>query len=210
MAPLLNSTRAFQRLLKQLGRSAATDVTRLWESTDTFSQVEELYPPLVDRYAGAAGTLAAQWYQDLNPDSDFDIQVADLPDPGQARASVGWAYTQRNTAVALVGAAERYMFSTARQTVVSNAVREDVRFARYASANACPWCQVLATNPARYRTEESAIAGHDGCNCIAVPLRGDAEWTPPPYVADWEQQYLDARDEVGGDLNDIVNYLRRQ
>lgn len=210
MVSLLANTRAFQGLLKRLSSSAASDVTAMWDSTDTFTEVEELYPPLADRYTAAAGTLAAQWYYDLNPDIPFETRVADLPDAGQLRASVGWAYTQSDTVRALIGATERHMFGTARQTVVQNAVRENVRFARYASANACAWCQVLATNPARYRTEEAAVAGHDGCNCMAVPVREGTDWTPPAYVAEWEQQYADARDAVGGDLNDITNYLRRQ
>lgn len=210
MAPLLPNTVAFQRLLKQLGRTAAADVTAMWDDTDGYEEVEDRYPELAGRYTAAAGTLAAQWYYDLNPDKPFETRVGPLPERGQLLAAVGWAYTQRDTLAALIGSTDRQIFSTARQTVVANATRENVRYARYASANACAWCQVLATNPARYMSEESAVAGHDNCNCMAVPVREGTEWTPPDYVAEWQQKYNEARDEVGGNLNDIAAYIRAQ
>lgn len=207
---LLADTAAFQRLLKQLGRSASADVTEMWEDTDGFEEVEILYPEIAEQYAAAAGTLTAQWYFDLNPDRPFETRVGPLPERGQLLASVGWAFTQSDPLTALLGSTDRHIFSTARQTVVENATRENVRYARYASANACAWCQVLATNPARYRSEETAVAGHDNCNCLAVPVREGTEWTPPPYVAQWEEQYNQARAEVGGNLNDIAAYIRAQ
>lgn len=210
MAQLLADAVALQRILRQLSRTAATDVTAMWNDSDGWQDVEDLYPDVVDRYAGAAGSLAAQWYYDLNPDKPFETRTAAMPERGRLLATVGWAFTQPNTLNALVGATERYVFTTARETVVSNAVRERVRWARHASANACAWCQVLATNEPRYGSEEAAIAGHDNCNCMAVPVREGTEWTPAPYVEQWREQYNAARDEVGGNLNDIVNYLRRQ
>lgn len=210
MAPLLTNTVAFQRLLKQLSRTAATDVNALWDDTDSFDQVEELYPELANRYTASAGTLAAQWYYDLNPDKPFETRVGPLPERGQFLASVGWAYTQQDTLSALIGSTERHIFTTARQTVVDNARREKVRYARYASANACEWCQILATNPPRYSSEDAATAGHDNCNCMAVPVRDGTDWTPPDYVAEWEQKYFDARDVVGGDISKIASYLRAQ
>ena len=96
-----------------------------------------------------------------------------------------------------------------RDTVAVNADRERVRFARYASANACPWCRVLATRGAVYRAADLAVKGHDNCHCIAVPERGNNKYVAPDYVAGWLEDYKAARGEVGGNLDDIVNYLRR-
>lgn len=182
----------------------------MWQSTEGWEQVELLYPAIAEQYASAAGTLAAQWYYEINPDQPFETRTAALPERTQLLSSVGWAFTQQQPLPALIGSTERHIFGTARRTVVENASRENVRYARYASANACPWCRVLATNPARYRSEETAVAGHDNCNCLAVPVREGTEWTPPPYVAQWEQQYNEARAEVGGNLNDIAAYIRAQ
>lgn len=208
MAPLLPKAVAFQRLVARLGLAAAQRVTAMWDNTEGWEEVEDLYPEVVDPFAAAAGQLAAQWYQDLNPDVPFEVRTSGLPERGQLLAAVGWAFTQTNTLTALRGSAERFVFTTARSTVVDNARRENVRFARHASATACTWCQVLATNPPRYTSEESAIAGHDNCHCIAVPVREGNDWTPAPYVEEWRQNYENARDEVGGNLSDIANYLR--
>lgn len=210
MARLRASAISFQRLVQQLGLAAAQRVAAMWENTDGWQDVEEQYPLVVDPFTAASGQLAAQWYQDLNPNKPFEVRVSGLPEDGQLKAVVGFAFTQTNPLTALVGAADRFVFSTARQTVVDNAKREKVLFARHASATACEWCQVLATNEPRYLSEESATAGHDNCHCIAVPVREGTEWTPAPYVKEWEQNYADARDAVGGDLNDITNYLRKQ
>lgn len=32
---------------------------------------------------------------------------------------------------------------------------------------------------------------HDHCHCIAVPVRAGGTYTPPPYVEQWMDQYLD-------------------
>lgn len=208
MARLLASAVAFQRLVAQLGVAAARRITTMWDSTEGWQDVEEQYPVVVDPFAAAAGQLAAQWYQDLAPDVPFEVRVTGLPEPGQLTATVGWAFTQSSPLTALTGAAERYVFSTARSTVVGNAAREKVRFARHASATACTWCQVLATNDPRYLSEDSATAGHDNCHCIAVPVREGTQWTPAPYVEEWRNAYNDARSAVGGDLNAIAAYMR--
>lgn len=208
MAPLLPKAVAFQQLVRQLGLAAAQRITAMWNNTTGWQDVEEQYPLVVDPFTAASAQVAAQWYQDLNPNIPFEVRASGLPKLGQLTAAVGWAFTQTDTLKALTGSAERFVFTTARTTVVDNARRENVKFARHASATACTWCQVLATNEPRYLSEESAVAGHDNCHCIAVPVREGTDWTPAPYVADWEEKYLAARDEVGGNLNDIAAYMR--
>jgi hypothetical protein len=37
---------------------------------------------------------------------------------------------------------------------------------------------------------------HDFCRCTAVPVREGTIYVPPPYVADWTQEYNDAWDAV--------------
>jgi hypothetical protein len=60
---------------------------------------------------------------------------------------------------------------------------------------------------------------HDNCHCIAVPVR-NGMYEPPDYVAQWDQDYGDARaalkasgdvkNEFGAlDTNKIVNQMRR-
>ena len=199
----------FQGLLLKLGVVATTAVSKMFGNASDAQQVKDAYPATVDPYIGAAATLSAQWYDQLDPNATFATEVAPPPASGVLESSVGWALGQIDPMGALVGSTERHIFGASRDTVVLNAQREHVKYARYASANACAWCRVLATREAVYHTAQSAVKGHDNCHCIAVPVRGGDVWTPPDYVKAWTQEYNDARGAVGGNLNDIVNHMRR-
>ncbi len=200
----------FQNLIANLAGLAVAKVGQLLAATqDDPKTLQDAYPPTVDPYIAAGATLSAEWYSSLAPDKPFVVEPAPPPPVDALKTNVRWALTQPDTVLALAGSAERHIFTATRDTVTQNAVREKVRFARYASANACPWCRVLATRGAAYHTAEGAVKGHDNCHCIAVPIRGGDTYSPPDYVKQWEQDYNAARSEVGGNLDDIVNYLRR-
>lgn len=199
----------FQAILAALAANAAPRTAALVDAAPDAVVVQEAFTALVDPYIAASGQLTAQWYHDLNPAAAFAVEVAPAPPRAVLSANVRWALTQTDVASAVSGVAERRVFQSSRDTVLLNAGREGVRYARYASANACPWCRVLATREAVYHTAESAVKGHDNCHCIAVPERGSNAYEPPAYVADWLDDYNAARDEVGGNLNDIVNHMRR-
>jgi hypothetical protein len=199
----------FQRIVTNLAAIAVSRVSGLLASTQDSAVLQDAYPQTVDPFIAAAGQLSAEWYQSLDTESEYVVETGPQLPISVLEKNVRWAVTQADVFGALTGSAERQVFTATRNTVLYNAERERVRFARYASANACPWCRVLATREAVYYTQESAVAGHDNCHCIAVPVRGSDIYTPPEYVQQWLKDYQDARDEVGGNLNDIVNKLRR-
>ena len=199
----------FQDLIAQLAAVAVTRTTELLRSTQDVAVVQEAYPVVVDPFIAASGQVSAEWYSSLDPEAEFAVEAAPPPATAALQTNVRWALTQLDPIGALTGSAERQVFSMSRDTVAVNADRERVRFARYASANACPWCRVLATRGAVYRAADLAVKGHDNCHCIAVPERGGNTYTPPDYVAGWLDEYTTARGEVGGNLDDLVNYLRR-
>jgi len=199
----------FQRIVTNLAAIAVSRVSGLLGSTQDAAVLQDAYPQTVDPFIAAAGQLSAEWYQSLDTESEYVVETGPQLPISVLEKNVRWAVTQADVFGALTGSAERQVFTATRNTVLYNAERERVRFARYASANACPWCRVLATREAVYYTQESAVAGHDNCHCIAVPVRGSDIYTPPEYVQQWLKDYQDARDEVGGNLNDIVNKLRR-
>ena len=93
--------------------------------------------------------------------------------------------------------AERAIFDGFRDTITANADREPgARWARHASANACGWCRMLATREAVYTSAHAAGDGnryHDHCHCMAVVVRPGQTYTPPPYVAQWDDDYKEAR-----------------
>lgn len=205
--PSPSEVAAFQALIAQLADAATSDVSALVESSE-WAELVESYPELLDPYIAAAGQLTAEWYQSLSP-TPFAVEVAAPPPKSALASNVRWALTQQDPVGAVVGSAERQVFTASRETVLENARREKVRFARYASANACSWCRVLATRDPVYYSAENALKGHDNCHCMAVPVRSGDTYEPPEYVNRWRDEYAAARDEVGGNLNDITNYLRR-
>lgn len=199
--PSSSEVAEFQQLMTGVADHASGEVSSLGDDFDA-------YPEMIDPYIAAAGQLTAEWYDSLNP-GVFPVETAPPPARAALLANAYWASTQPDTTQALSGAAQRQVFGASRDTVLHNAAREKVRFARYASATACPWCRVLATRGAVYHTDASAAAGHDNCHCIAVPVRSGNPYTPPDYVDTWTDDYEQARREVGGNLDDIVNYLRK-
>lgn len=207
--PSASEVSSFQGLIAKLAGLAIGKVTDLLAATQDSQQLQNAYPQVIDPYIAAGTQLAAQWYHGLAPDSAYPVENAP-PVPREAlEANVRWALTQPSVTDALTGSAERHVFTATRDTVTLNADREKVRYARYASANACPWCRVLATREPVYHSAENAVKGHDNCHCIAVPIRAGDTYTPPDYVHQWMDDYTAARREVGGDLNDIVNHMRR-
>lgn len=199
----------FQRLIAQLSGAALTAVKALWNSTQDWNELQDAYPDLVDPYLSGAAMMTAEWYQSLAPDVDFTVDVPDLMPREALQASTRWALTEKDPLEAISGSTERRVFTTTRDTVHLNAEREKVRYARHASANACAWCRVLATREPVYHSAEAAVKGHDNCHCIAVPIREGDDYQPAPYVEGFMDEYLDARREVGGNLNDIVNHMRK-
>lgn len=197
----------FQALIARLSGAAVNAATALWNATRDYSELQEAYPELLDPYLAGAAEMTAEWYDSLAPGT-FPVETPDLIPREALQASVRWALTEQDPLEAISGSTERRVFTTSRDTVHLNADKEGVRYARHASANACAWCRVLATREPVYHSAETATKGHDNCHCVAVPVR-DGDWEPAPYVSQWMDEYQAARREVGGSLDDIVNYMRR-
>lgn len=214
---------ALVRLSEEAGGAVDRLVPRLGGLTkaEGLSLISDVYPTLIASFLGAAGALTAQWYSEqkaLPSAAVFVVEPATLPAAEQLAASGRWGLMQRDPAGALKGSATRSLFNQSRRTVTDNAHREGVRWTRYASANACGFCRMLATRvltasagrgtTGLYRSEQSAsraphkmdAAGHDHCKCLAVPVRSGT-YEVPDYVHDWLDDYEAVK--LGAD-----NYLR--
>ncbi|QWY82188.1 MuF-like minor capsid protein [Mycobacterium phage Jarvi] len=214
---------ALARLSNEVGGAVDRLMPRLGGLTrsEGLAVISDVYPTLLDPFLSASGELTAQWYSEqtpaklvgaqvagtkaLAPAKDFLPEPAALPDRRQLAASGRWALMQRNPGLALRGTATRSVFDSSRRTVRDNAIREGVKWTRYASANACGFCRMLATRaltterrgaPGLYTSKTTAernahtvdIRGHDHCKCLAVPVRSGG-YTPPEYVNDWLADY---------------------
>ncbi|ALF01383.1 head maturation protease [Mycobacterium phage Enkosi] len=225
----------FQRALVRLSDEAGGTVDRLvprlsgLTRSEGLSLITDVYPAMADPFLRASGELTAQWYSEqppanlpvlqvagakaLAPAKAFVPEVAPLPARSQLAASGRWALLQRDPVNALRGSLTRSVFDQSRRTVLDNADREGVKWARYASANACGFCRMLATRaltegsrgaPGLYKTKAAAsrnphplIRGHDHCKCLAVPVRSGG-YSPPEYVHDWLADYeAVSRDDDG-------------
>lgn len=214
--PSLADVEVIQSALVDLSSLAIGDLVRLWRAIEDRDQSEiaqllaEAFPELAAPYQEAAALMSAQWYDELDADSDYQAVVAPPRPPAGLAASSAWAMTQSNALGALSGALQRSVFNASRDTIIENVTREGVRWARHASANACQFCKMLATRGDVYKTESTAMKSHDNCHCIAVPVRSNDTFEPAPYVADWEKQYVAARRESGsGDPKAILAAWRQ-
>jgi hypothetical protein len=224
----------FQQILTGLSGKAVIAVTILWNKLQNvdpetrWKALQDAYPATVDPFLAAAAVLSAEWYSSINTASDFAVEVAPPISQDVLHANVGWALTMTEPLANLAGSVERQIFNSSRDTVLSNAQRQGVRYARYASANACSFCQVLATriDSGLYKTEYSSVrvvgrAGrprgkrklgekfHDNCHCLPGPVFDGQPYTPPDYVQQWDTEYSNARNDVGGNTKDIINHMRR-
>jgi hypothetical protein len=237
-----------QSLLDRLVHAANTIVGRLYHATGGDpAAMETTYPATIGPFLAASGRLGAQWYHLSAPHAGFAVAPAPTPPPEQLAASVRWAFgaptetdtdtKPRNPFEALSQSTERHVYDANRDTVVLNANREKVMYARYASTTACAFCRLLATRDTLYSDkgvvtdpttgkQKLVVVGrsgrprgtramgtdyHDNCKCLAVPVRPGEVYHPPSYVDKWRDEYTVAyKDPDTHSFKDIVNHMRRQ
>lgn len=208
-----------QYLLNQVGRLAESDLNRLWQQAeqradvDFFAYVVAAFPDVVDPYHQAAGQLSATWFEESLPESAYIAKVVEPLAVQKLTASAQWALggDGRVALDRLQGTLQRAVFDGARDTTLLNVQATGSGWARYASANACAFCRLLATRGSAYRSENTAATKvHDHCSCIPVEDR-DNSYEPPDYVTAWQDEYIAARDTAGsGDPKQILAAWRQQ
>lgn len=216
----------FQGALVRLGSGLDAGVAKLTGALARFDRgeamryVTDAYPELATPYIAAAGDLSATWYEEQPARAGaraFFAKPAQLPTVEQLAANGRWSLTQANPSKSLQGAGRRAIFNESRDTIAENAEEEGVRWVRHARAGACGFCRMLATRvltvgsggaPGLYRSEGSAsrnthranAQGHDFCRCVAVPLRGGAEYVVPDYLPQWLDDYEAVSRDADGRL----------
>lgn len=224
--------------------------------------VKTAFPQIVEPHAHAAAQITAQWYDELHTSTFHATPTVNLPaermdktvdwalyaptetkpshvhvtetDLAPTETSHIYTYEEQPDASLsrLSGSAKRMVYDASRDTVTTNTSQQGVHFARYASANACAFCRLLATRTGKdlYSSEKAAttVVGvrgrpqgtralgakyHDHCRCVAVPVPDGQTYTPPDYTKQWQQDYTDARKgvrEAGktANLNNILSHMR--
>lgn len=213
-----------QRLLVELNTLAAQDLTRAWRSVESLDALAvrdvllQAAPEVSAPYLAAAAELSAQWYDEQAPASVFRAVPAPPPSVEQVQASVRWAVSPlfgggaASPLSLLAGSVQRMVFNSSRETILTNVAAENgARWARYASASACPFCRMLTTRGSVYKTAAKAGDGHryhDNCRCMAVAVRPGESYDPPSYVEKWSAEYKAAAEATNGSTNAVLNHMR--
>lgn len=174
---------AHRRNLKLLVRQAHLDLRILFDRHRDADRLRdsllESLPLMVDLYGAAAGTLAADWYDDLRDEEEvggrYRAAPAELPDAGRAetlaRWGVGALYVAGDLAAAYsntAGGLQRIIADADRQTITQSST-EDARSPGWerSTSGGCEWCESLSG-----AHSGPDFGSHDHCGCIAVPRFG--------------------------------------
>lgn len=180
---------------------AVSDLDALWAQLSTADQAREalmdVLPALVDTYGSAAGTVAADWYDDSRAEAAvrgrFTAIPAELREPGTdelARWGLSPLFGENPdwgaARVLIGGGLQRRIANAGRETVMGSSVQDPSAdgWQRTTAGDGCLFCQMLAGRAELYSESTADFAAHDNCNCEAVPAwsgqpRPVKEWTGP-------------------------------
>lgn len=178
-----------QYLLAELERLAQADLDNLWliaeglPTGEFFTYMRDALPEVADTYHQMAGQLAATWFEESDPESDYVARVAEPIVRDRLLKSAEWALGADGDAAKdrMAGTLQRAVYEGSRETVVVNVEQTDSRWLRVARADACPFCRMLATRTGdyAYTSKKSALVRksgrsyHDLCHCQAVEIRSN-------------------------------------
>lgn len=171
----------FRRAVRDLGIVAKSDLDILWravsDSRDAKEALFELLPELVDSYGLAAGSLAADYYDDLrDAEGAAGSFTAIVPDQGDTgtRGLVAWALqeaTDSDAFQALIeGGFQKRIANGARSVVTTSAIADPaaIGWMRVGSGT-CGFCAMLISRGAVYSESTVGFAAHDHDHCQAAP-----------------------------------------
>lgn len=171
------------------------------------SELFELTMDLGDYYGSMAAGAGADWYEELRAESGARGRYVAAPVVALVREQidgiVGYAAgpllgAEPAPAAALSrldGGLQRVVTNAERETVLGAVERDTARprWYRYASANACSFCAMIASRGATYRSEDSGgFKSHDHCGCFPVPL-WPGQQIETPHINQFMEDYFAGR-----------------
>jgi hypothetical protein len=236
-----------QFLLGEVAKQAGIDLRALWAATAELSNIDfaayirSAYPEIALQWSEVTAHLAATWFE-ASAATTYVAKLAPAITLDRLLSSVDWALSATGTdgLTRLDGSLQRAVFDGARETTLLNVGATGSTWARYASANACEFCRLMAIRGDIYTSKEAAahvvgrgadltaadhtaiaagesrrahghfMAGgrkprgtqaigdkyHDHCHCLPIEVHAGQTYEPPPYVAQWEDEYRKAFDAV--------------
>lgn len=165
-----------------LSTLAARDLDVLWRQVTSAAEAEaalrDVLPALIDTYGAAAGTLAADWYDEhrdmVDAKGNFRAFPADIKDTG-AQSLVGWATTTATDYTAfqtlILGGMQRRIANFSRGTITGSSVADPAaRGWERIGSGECDFCSMLLGRGAVYSEATADFQAHDHCRCSAAPV----------------------------------------
>lgn len=157
------------------------DLNVIWRQVETAEQAGtalfDILPDLIDTYGLAAGTLAADWYDDLRETEgiggSFTAIPADVRNAGAAEL-VGWATSTATDLPSLrsliEGGTQRRIANFSRQTITGSSYADPKAQGWQRVGNGeCAFCSMLIGRGITYSEASADFASHDHCRCSAAP-----------------------------------------
>jgi hypothetical protein len=204
----LSKHEEFRRAVRDLGIVAQADLAVLWRSVrdarDAKEALMDLLPDLVETYSLAAGSLAADYYDEVREQVAAKGRfTAIVPEPGETdtRSLVAWALDNAADGAGfrtlIEGGFQKRIANGARNVVTTSAISDPAAdgWMRIGTGE-CDFCAMLVARGAVYREASVDFAAHDRDKCQAAPSF-DAEQT-----RDVKQEFVySARRKVDGKGN---------
>ena len=194
---------AIRRALNGLSAKARGDFMKVWSQLDqtdaaaTRRVLMAFWPDLLTTYGGMASALAADVFEvqaealGVKPKTRLVRAV----DAERASARLGWALSTTETLGNAVVLLDELVKQPYRATFAASAGASGAGWARVPSgAETCPWCLILASRGAVYRSKDTAAGRkyHGDCDCTPTLVRDESDY-PDGYDPDaLYQRYLEA------------------
>lgn len=176
--------------LRAVNGLAAADLEQLWQldSDQLLVAVYDILPGMVDQWALAASSVAADWYDEEREAAEvagrFQAIVEPLQDLG-VEALIGWAteplrLDEPDPAAAkyrLLGGLQKRLANSANYTITgSSAADPQARgWMRVTRPQACDFCRLVASRGGVFTEKTARFACHERCYCGARPIWSNKE-----------------------------------
>lgn len=188
LAPASRQRLALRRLsaVTEQATTGALLAVRSRSVDDVMDGLLDLLPAVGDEYGLAAGTLAADWYDDLRDEAGasgrFLAEPAAMAGAARYRALVRWGVRPLygaeqdydTTASRLAGGMQRIVANGYRDTIRESSIRDRAArgWMRIGGGSTCDFCAMLIGRGAVYTESSASFDSHDRCGCIAAPAFG--------------------------------------
>lgn len=154
--------------LGMINRIAADDLRAVWDTARKLPGLEareymlQALEVIVETYGATAADISAEWWNEMMVDPEFLAKPVTAFEQKQLKAKTRWGTApiitgETSAYERMAGVVQQAIFGAQRSTVEVNALWSKVGYARYARADACAFCRILASRGAVYGSKAAAM-----------------------------------------------------